>query len=113
MALTLSTLEADTAFTWPMVWSVKPSRTARMTAGAAVQASSSLVLPWNCIADSGGRLRNRKTAINSKPSTNTKMMAAVTRMKLNSPRISTVSVDAALNMDGVLKVTMQNGGQTI
>src|SRR5258708_206774 len=111
MALTLSTFHAETAFTWPMVWRVKPSGTARITAGAAVQANSSLVFPWNCMAASGGRLRKRKTAKNSSPSTSTKMMAAMTRMKLNSPRIWIVSVEAALNMDGVLKVTRQNGGQ--
>ncbi len=111
MALTFSTLLEATALTCPIVCRVKPNSTARITAGAAVQASSSLVFPWNCMAASGGRLRKRQTAKNSAPSTSTKMMPANTRMKLKSPRIWTASSDAGLNIEGVLKVTMHNGGQ--
>src|SRR5437764_6891201 len=63
------------------------------------------------MADSGGRLRKRKTAKNSKPSTRMKMMVAVTRMKLNRLAIWAVSTEAVLKIDGVLKLTMHSGGQ--
>jgi hypothetical protein len=92
-----------------MVRRVKPISTARITAGAMVQATSSLVLPWNCTALSGGRLRKRSTANSSRPSTSTKIMPAVTRIKVNRSAMAAVSPEAGLYMDGVLKETMQPG----